>query len=184
MRYPPYQQLPSGPLDRRLSFTPSEEKLMGKFLRVIVLVLVLVGVVASTTVAQEIPRYAAPAYVFSILLGFGLGHSYLEDDAAPRFLLLEAGSSVVALTGALVAITTLPASFTSGLDTRFNIGIGMYIAGSLAYGAFRVWEIVDLFGVVRRMRALGKLSMRPALDIAPDGTRVGHAIIAYDRRDA
>jgi hypothetical protein len=67
---------------------------MKRLVRILAVVLVVMLVAATVSMAQEIKKDSTPAYLFTILLGFGTGHFYLQDKAAVQFLLLDAGSLV------------------------------------------------------------------------------------------
>jgi hypothetical protein len=144
--------------------------------RVLGLVLVLLLAAAAAGLAQDSGKDESMAYVFSILLGFGTGHFYVQDEAAVKFLLLDAGSLVMSIAGAGVAVASLYAADPYSVEVPSGVLLGLTLAvvGSLAYSGFRIWEVVDIFGTVNELRAAGKISLQPFVQPAPAaGSRRG-----------
>jgi hypothetical protein len=149
---------------------------MKRLVRILAVVLVVMLVAATVSMAQEIKKDSTPAYLFTILLGFGTGHFYLQDKAAVQFLLLDAGSLAVTAAGYVVVMSSLYSAdpyLTEEWPAEWSIGLGLMLAGSLVYSAVRIWEIVDVIKTVNEMRAAGKVAMRPVLEIGPGSTQVG-----------
>ncbi len=151
---------------------------MKRSLRVLTVVLVLLAVVASISTAQSARKDPALAYVLSFFVGFGTGHFYLQDDAATRFLLLDAGSLAATVAGAAIAVSSLYSAdpYGTALPAGYTTGLGVMVAGSLAFSAFRLWEFIDVLGSVNEMRTSGRITARPAVEIRPGGTEVGVAL--------
>jgi len=147
--------------------------------KVLLVVLVFTLLAASVSMAQE-TKNATPAYLFSILLGFGTGHFYLHDDAAKKFLLLDAGSLAAVIGGEVVVLVSVGSWVSGGgtdMPTGVLVGYGVMVVGALAYTGFRVWEVVDIFKTVGEMRTAGKITMRPDLQFTPEGgTHIGVAL--------
>jgi hypothetical protein len=145
---------------------------------VVAVVVVLLVAAATAAGAQEEKKDPMPAYLFSILLGFGTGHFYLHDGGALRFLLLEGGALVVTGIGiglALAAVFTMnPSSPEYSSSHAAGTSIGVF--GFLAFTGFRYWEIVDLILTVKRMRSAGKVAMRPAVQLSQGRTQLGVAL--------
>jgi peptidoglycan/LPS O-acetylase OafA/YrhL len=149
--------------------------------RVAAAALLLVLASAMTLTAQqpfqEPARDPTPAVLFTILLGFGTGHFYLQDGAGLRFLLLEGGALAVSVVGmGLMMASLYSVDYYAGeFPPEYLAGLGLGLFGAVAFSAFRIWEIVDLLATVNEQRAAGKVTMRPAVELRPGGRprRVG-----------
>jgi hypothetical protein len=150
--------------------------------KILAVVLVLLLVAATSSLAQEVKKDAVPAYLLTIFLGFGTGHFYLQDKAATTFLLLEIGAYGVMIGGAVLALTSVysldPYSdpYITGFPTEFMVGLVMTLVGSVAYLGIHIWELVDLIKTVNEMRAAGKVTMRPSIKLTPGNALVGVAL--------
>jgi hypothetical protein len=146
--------------------------------KTLAVILVLLLVAATSSLAQEPTKDAMPAYLLSIFLGFGTGHFYLQDKAAITFLLLDIGAYGVIIAGGVIALVAvyspdIYAYSTEEIWDRAMTGLWMMLIGSLAYLGIRVWEIVDVISTVNEMRASGKVAVRPAVELTPGNARVG-----------
>jgi hypothetical protein len=75
--------------------------------KTLAVILVLLLVAATSSLAQEPTKDAMPAYLLSIFLGFGTGHFYLQDKAAITFLLLDIGAYGVIIAGGVIALVAV-----------------------------------------------------------------------------
>jgi len=149
---------------------------MKRLLSVLALALLLVP---ASTFAQS-KKSEVPAYLLSVLLGFGTGHMYAESPKAGTFLWSEVGSIAV-MTGGVIYSTVSTASavnsansgsLTSVSDATTGAMTGLLITsvGSIAFGVFRIWEIVDIFGTVDQQKKAGILaSAQPEISVQPKG---------------
>jgi hypothetical protein len=150
---------------------------MKRFARALAVVLVLLLAAATASLAQETKKDSTPAYLFSILLGFGTGHFYLQDKAAVKFLLLDLGSLAASMVGiglmtySLIQLETEPYSLE--FPTGYLFGIGLGVLGSLFYSGFRIWEVVDVIKTVNEQQAAGKVTLMPSMRLEPGGTQLG-----------
>jgi hypothetical protein len=139
----------------------------------LVVVLLLLAVGASTIGAQEPERNPVPAYLLSWLVGFGTGHFYMRDDAAVRFLLLDAISYAATLGGTIYLYSVVLDPYATYDDTGIYIGAGVAIIGALVYTGVRIWEIVDIFQVADEQRMRRRTAVAPTLAIGADTVGVG-----------
>lgn len=123
--------------------------------------LLLIAAMAAT--AQEPMQDSTPAYLLSVLLGFGTGHFYLHVGDGMRFLLLEAGALTVAGVGLMLGFPHSSGPSSLGFSPRYIAGLGITVFGALAYSGFRIWEIVDVISTVKALRAAGRVTMRPSV---------------------
>ena len=107
---------------------------------------------------------AWPAYVFSIFLGFGTGQYWVGGNGN---LFLVADLSCVGLMAA-GAVTAFSAS------SSMTVGYLMIGASAMAFSAFRIWELIDVFGAVEDSRKEGKVAqMEPVLSVSPTSLGLG-----------
>jgi hypothetical protein len=145
-----------------------------KLLSVVLLLLVLA---TTSATAQQEKRDPFPAYLFSFLVGFGTGHFYLKDSAAVKFLILDAAALAATIGGTVYTLMSVQSVMSSGeIPTGYYVGLGIVIAGGLVYTAARIWELVDIFAVVKEQRAAGKLAMRPVVELGPGAAHIGVAL--------
>jgi TM2 domain-containing membrane protein YozV len=142
--------------------------------RVLVVVILVLAVGAVALSAQQPKKDAAPAYLFSWLLGFGSGHFYLNDPGAVRFLVLDILSYGATIGGYVVMYSALydPYADFDAAMSRIYIGGGIAIGGAILLAAARIWEIIDIFRAVNEQRAAGQVVMRPAVEIRRDDVSV------------
>ena len=148
--------------------------------RVIVIVFLLLTMATTTLVAQDAEKNPVPAYLLTWLVGFGTGHFYMQDDAAVRFLLLDAVSYLATLGGLGYAYYSLyddlySDPYAEDLSTGFFIGLGIGIVASLVYTGVRIWEIVDIFRVADRQRSGRKVAVGPMLQVRTEAVTAGVA---------
>ncbi|MBN1836749.1 MAG: hypothetical protein JW820_12915 [Spirochaetales bacterium] len=153
---------------------------MNRSSRVLVVVILLLAIATTNVAAQGVGKNPVPAYFLTWLVGFGTGHFYMQDDAAVRFLLLDAVSYLATLGGLGYAYYALYADvyadpYSTEMPTGALVGLGVGIVGSLVYTAVRIWEIVDIFQVADARQSGGKAAVRPMLEIGPEGTTAGVA---------
>ena len=142
------------------------------------LLLALLLVPASTFAESQ--KSTIPAYLLSILLGFGTGHMYAESPKSGIFLWSEIGSlaavagggiySTVSAASAINSANSGSLSGTTSAASGAMTGLLITSVGSIAYGVFRIWEVVDIFGTVDQQRKAGILaSAQPELSVQPKG---------------
>lgn len=148
----------------------------------VVVAILLLAVLTTTAVAQEAQRDPVPAYLLTWLVGFGAGHFYMHDDAAVKFLLLDAVSYLATLGGLGYAYYALYTDiyddpYATELSNEVMIGLGIGLVGSVVLTAVRIWEIVDIFQVGRGARQSGaKAAVGPMLEIGTEGVVAGVAL--------
>ncbi len=152
---------------------------MPRSARVLVVLVLLLAVVSMSAFAQQ--KSATPAYLLGILLGFGTGHFYLQDSMAVPFLVMEGSATAGIIVGYIIYAAAASSWITSGLTGLYTgttvsgppaglyIGGGLAIIGGLALTGFKIWEIIDLFGVVKEQREQGKIAFAPAVTVTPGG---------------
>jgi hypothetical protein len=144
---------------------------MSRGFKIVVVLLLLLAVASTGAFAQA--KDPLPAYLLSIFLGFGTGHFYMHDSAAVKFLILDASAVVVLIAGSIIEVASAaswlasPSWVAGQFPAGVYIGYGMVIVGALAITGFRVWQVIDIFRVAGK--STGKVSMLPALSLAPEG---------------
>jgi len=53
------------------------------------------------------------------------------------------------------------------------IGGGLAVVGSLATLGVRIWELVDLIGVIDEMKREGRIVAKPSIAVTPENIFVG-----------
>ena len=154
---------------------------MNRTARVLIAVLLLLTVAATSLVAQEAQRDPVPAYLLTWLVGFGTGHFYMQDDAAVKFLLLDAVSYLATLGGLGYAYYALYEDiyddpYSADIPTGVLVGLGVGIVGSIVYMGVRIWEIVDIFQVADQQRSRRGTAVGPILQIGTEGVTAGVAL--------
>lgn len=156
---------------------------MKKAFKIMIIVMVLLAIMSTSVFAQSAKKDAMPAYLLSIFLGFGTGHFYLGSSNAFTFLLLDGGFLAVEIIGSSLMLASAQSAvndiYTNGTASTSGITLGyaMVLAGALGYLGVRIWEIVDIFGQVDKMRAKGKIAqLLPKIEVDPDNVKV---MLAY-----
>ncbi len=136
----------------------------------------LVAVGAGTAFAQASPppREAWPAYGLSIFVGFGTGHYYLGANGTPFLIGDVAGLGLVGggyiyMLSSILGAASNPYSFD---PATAYVGYGIVGLGVLVFVVSRVWEVVDVFGVVERLRGEGKVVVTPVIRVESNQTSV------------
>ncbi len=137
---------------------------------VVALALVLAGASAFAQAPAE-PKPAWPSFVFSIFLGFGTGQ-YWAGQNGNLFLVADVSCLTVLTTGAVLALS-LPPSPGAGFSAG-SAGYLMISISAIAYCAFRIWELLDVFGAVDRARKAGAVAfLEPVVGFDPTSLEVG-----------
>lgn len=141
--------------------------------RKIIIVLLLVLVFSASVYSAETKKSEIGAYALSGLVGFGTGHFYIGSDHAMKFLILEGGSAVVYVVGAV--ITASAAASVTGYTnyeaaaSQAVIGGGISLIGGLALLGFHIWDFIDIFGEVDKKKAEGVVAWQPSVEFGPAG---------------
>lgn len=144
---------------------------MDRIHRLLLALLVLFLLASTSAFAQH--REPLPAYFLSIILGFGTGHFYLQDESALLFLLLDGGTLTVSFAGYLLASVSFGVFLFSpsaeSPPAAYYYGLTFLVGGALAYVGIRIWEIVDIFGVAKEQRETGAISLFPLMTVSSQG---------------
>ena len=135
--------------------------------RIIVLLVVLLAVVCTDAFAQQ--KDPVPAYLLSILLGFGTGHLYLDDGMARQFLILDAATLAATAVGGLVVVASLFVAIDSESYAGVYAGYGLAAAGAIAFAGSRIWEIVSTINTVDAVAENNKTAIKPSISATPGG---------------
>ena len=158
---------------------------MSRAIKVITVLLLLFVIGGNAFAADAAPKSAVPAYLLSILLGYGSGHYYLGDNGTGFLIGDLAGTAGVVVGGVLaVSAAATVASATSYSDIEaaaatLTIGYVVVAAGSLITSVSRIWEVVDIFGKVDKAKADGRvaeITVTPVIEMTPTSFETGISI--------
>jgi hypothetical protein len=138
----------------------------------LVIITCTVTLAAGIAFAQATPeaKPAWPAYLFSIFLGFGTGQYWVGENGN-LFLIGDASCVGVVALGAVMA--SLSAG-TSPPSAQVTVGYVMVGVGAIALSVFRIWELIDIFGVVDTARKSGKVAeIDPVIIASPASFGLG-----------
>ncbi len=94
-----------------------------------------------------------------------------------KFLILDAVTEGVAIGAMVYTFVSVRSVMSTGvIPTGYYVGLGVVLASGLAFSAVRIWELVDIFSVVKEQRAAGKLAVRPVIEFGPGASHVGVAL--------
>ena len=121
----------------------------------VILVMLGVTVAVGMLFAQSAPeaKPSWPAYLFSILLGFGIGPYWVGGNGNP-FLVGDISCVGVMAIGALIVHGGGGLSSTSTFSGE-DAGYLMIGAAAIAYSVFRIWELLDVFNAVEIAKTTG-----------------------------
>ena len=136
---------------------------MSRLKRVVSLMLLVFFAAGSLSAQAVQPKSSAPAYILTLLLGFGTGQYYVGENGNP-FLIGELVGYAAVLGGVLIDASANPGGYTFGYAYDYT-GVYIAAAGVVELLVFRIWEIVDVFGAVDRARAAGRVALVPVVSI-------------------
>ncbi len=156
---------------------------MSRFVKVVMISL-LILLAAGTLFAQDAgPKAAFPAYALSILLGFGTGHYYVGANGTP-FLIGDLVGVGGMAAGGIIAVASLFSAATNPTYTGAAnaisgaaIGYGVLGVGAAVYLVSRVWEDISIFGAVDAAKKAGKVAeVVPVVNIQPTSFELGLSV--------
>lgn len=134
----------------------------GKLVVMVLAVMLTAGAVSAQSAPEPKPSW--PAYVFSIFVGFGTGQ-YWAGGNGNLFLIADLSCVGVMTAGAVAAASSTPPG---------TVGYVMIGVSAIAFSAFRIWELLDVFGAVEEARKAGKVAaVDPVLGISPTSLELG-----------
>ena len=149
---------------------------MCRTLKTVICVALLLGLLCSSAFAEDkdVPQYmqaksAVPGYLLAILLGFGIGHYYIETDGT-AFLVGE-------LTGLAIGALSMVMAAMSAFELKLEATLLWSVFASVSfgvYGVFRVVEIVGIFIESDVQRRAGVVAgLEPVVDLGPERVAAG-----------
>ena len=97
-----------------------------------------------------------PAYLLSIFIGFGSGHTYAESPKSTTFLIAELGSLAVTDAGAGIYLSAIGSAYTGDYSATLSKATTSIIItgiGGVIMSAARIWKVVDIFETVETHKA-------------------------------
>ena len=136
---------------------------------VLVVMLIMLIIITVSLPAQETKKNELPAYLLTILVGYGSGHFYLGANNAASFLLWDVVGLAVEIGGASYVYMSLINPDLEGVST----GTLVMYAGVAIIAATRIYEIVNLITTIDRMKTEGKIvSLRPIVKPTANGVSI------------
>jgi hypothetical protein len=134
-------------------FPTKEDLNMTRFFKIATMALMILAAAASLF-AESRPKAAWPAYVLSIFPGLGLGHCYCGENGT-TFLVGELAGLATLGVGIHLTVQETVQELASG---RRSAGPYLAAVGFGVLAAFRIGELIDIFGAVGRARKAGRIS--------------------------
>jgi hypothetical protein len=149
---------------------------MSHILKIIVVMLCII-LFADALFAQSPTdvRPAWPASLFSIFLGFGTGQYWVGSNGN-LFLVGDLSCVGVIAIGAVIVYGSSRSSSSPALS---GAGAGYLMIGvsAIAYSAFRLWELLDVFNAVDTARRAGSVTeFYPVVAVNPTSIELGFRI--------